>query len=97
MYFTDTRQRLESVRQQARQLKREAEAASQERLKAWWAHEDERRQALVRSQLERDRQERNLLIAALVFTAVVLVTLAVYTWVSSSGLGTSVATATPLP
>jgi len=92
-----TSERLEQARQQAAVLKREAEAASQERLRGWWEQEAERRRALARKQEERDRQERMLLTAAAVFAVIVLVAILIYVLAVSGGPGVPAVTPTPLP
>lgn len=73
-----TQERLERFRAEVARLKEETEAASQERLRRWWAEEEERRRALAAAQAERDRQERQLLIGALVFGAVILLGILIY-------------------
>lgn len=73
-----TQERLERFRTEVARLKEETEAASQERLRRWWAEEEERRRALAAAQAERDRQERRLLLGALVFGAVVLLGILLY-------------------
>lgn len=80
---TTTRERLEQVRAEAARLKEESEAASQKRLREWWALEEERQRALAAAQAERDRQERMLLTGALVFAAVVILGILIYLLVTA--------------
>lgn len=75
---TATQERLEHFRTEVARLKEETEAASRERLRRWWAEEEERRRSLAAAQIERERQERRLLIGALVFGIVVLLGILLY-------------------
>lgn len=75
---TATRERLERFRAEVARLTEETETASQERLRRWWAEEEERRRALAAAQVERDRQERRLLLGALIFGALVLLGILLY-------------------
>jgi predicted amidophosphoribosyltransferase len=89
--------RLDQVRQRAAFLKQEAETASQGRMHEWWEQEIERRRELIQAQAEQKRQERMLLTGAIIFAAIVLLALVVYTLVTSGSPGSSTITPTPLP
>jgi len=63
---------LREVREGSPALKAQQQSASHARLTGMWADETHRREALARSEAERDRQER-ILIAATIVVAILLV------------------------
>ncbi len=89
------RERREILQHQIAQLREEAEVASQERLRRWWAEEVERRRALAQARAERERRERQGLMAAMILGAVVLLLLLAYA-VTTFVLTTPTPTPTPL-
>ena len=87
--------RQEWIQRQAETLKRELEAASQERLQRWWEEEMERRRAVAQAQRERKRRERKLLLGAVLIAAAILAAVLVYVTVTAISSGTP--TPTPVP
>ncbi len=88
--------RLEQAKLQAETVKEELEAASQERLQRWWEEEAERRRAMARAQMERDRQERQLILGAVIFAVLVMAAILIYVAVTATGPGTPTPTPVPL-
>lgn len=68
----------QQTKQQVAALKREAEQASEERMRQMWSQEEERRRAVAEAKAKQQQRDRQFVIIIAVVAVVILLALAIY-------------------